>query len=133
MSGFLDKLGLGHNKTEDEIAREAGKAHTVTHQKAVHTGGPGVVTTQTTTTTEKAGPTLRSAARTGSSSSAGWQGTTLSREQELAEQTRIGSAHAHAQRENIGESSLFTQHTGITGGDSAMTRSEEHLRVRKSK
>jgi uncharacterized protein (TIGR02271 family) len=131
MSGFLDKLGLGHNKTEDEIAREAGKAHTVTHQKAAASAGPGVVTTQTTTTTEKAGPTLRSAARTGSSSSSGWQGTTLSREQELAEQTRLASASASSRRENIGESNLFTQHTGITGNDSAMTRSEEHLRVMK--
>lgn len=54
----------------------------------------------------------------------GWQGTSLSREQELAEQTRL--------RQSVGESGLFTQHTGVTG-DNAMTRSEEHLRIQKER
>lgn len=147
MSGIMDKLGLtSHKKDENEIAREAGKAHTVTHQKAAATSGPGVITTQTTTTTEKAGPTLRSGSGyqssglsgsqglAGSSTyeqssassglASGWQGTSLSREQDLAEQTRL--------RQSVGESGLFTQHAGVTG-DNAMTRSEEHLRIQKER
>jgi len=123
----MNALGLGHkdaNTThhDDAVAREAGKTHTNTVEKAAAHGAAGTTTTTTTTTSNNA---------------VGATGVNTTNPYGASDSTstaRTGAAYtsgATASTATAQQAGLFTERAGLSSDD-AMTRSEEQLRVAKA-